>query len=82
LTRKGRLTICSATATAASVRIEKNGLTTVLADHYNGKRLKLGESISSVAAMARWFFTDPPFGLPKGHMTRAARLHSPGLFRP
>src|SRR6266581_3441315 len=35
---QGRLTICQQ-GNRRVVRIEKNGLTTILADHFNGKRL-------------------------------------------
>ena len=46
------------------VRIEKNGLTTVLADKFNGKRLNSPNDLVYRSDGAL-FFTDPPFGLPK-----------------
>ena len=46
------------------VRIEKNGLTTVLADRFNGKRLNSPNDLVYRSDGAL-FFTDPPFGLPK-----------------
>jgi gluconolactonase len=46
------------------VRIEKNGLTTVLADHHAGKRLNSPNDLV-YRSDGTLFFTDPPFGLPK-----------------
>lgn len=48
------------------VRIEKNGLTTVLADRFNGKRLNSPNDLVYRSDDVL-FFTDPPFGLPKFH---------------
>src|SRR6266545_5975015 len=60
---QGRLTICQH-GNRRVVRIEKNGLTTVLADHFNGKRLNSPNDLVYRSDGAL-FFTDPPFGLPK-----------------
>ena len=46
------------------MRIEKNGLTTVLADRWNGKRLNSPNDLV-YRSDGTLFFTDPPFGLPK-----------------
>jgi gluconolactonase len=46
------------------VRIEKNGITTVLADRFDGKRLNSPNDLVTRSDGAL-FFTDPPFGLPK-----------------
>lgn len=63
LDEQGRLTICQH-GNRRVVRIEKNGLTTVLADRYNGKRLNSPNDLVYRCDGAL-FFTDPPFGLPK-----------------
>ncbi len=61
--REGRLTICQH-GNRRVVRIEKNGLTTVLADKFKGKRLNSPNDLVYRSDGAL-FFTDPPFGLPK-----------------
>lgn len=60
---QGRLTICQH-GNRRVVRIEKNGLTTVLADKFNGKRLNSPNDLV-YRSDGSLFFTDPPFGLPK-----------------
>ena len=60
---KGRLTICQH-GNRRVVRIEKNGLITVLAERFNGKRLNSPNDLVYRSDGAL-FFTDPPFGLPK-----------------
>jgi gluconolactonase len=60
---QGRLTICQH-GNRRVVRIEKNGLTTVLADRFDGKRLNSPNDLVYRRDGAL-FFTDPPFGLPK-----------------
>jgi gluconolactonase len=60
---QGRLTICQH-GNRRVVRIEKNGLTTVLADQFNGKRLNSPNDLV-YRSDGTLFFTDPPFGLPK-----------------
>lgn len=60
---QGRLTICQH-GNRRVVRIEKNGLTTVLADEFNGKRLNSPNDLV-YRSDGTLFFTDPPFGLPK-----------------
>lgn len=61
--REGRLTICQH-GNRRVVRIENNGLTTVLADKFNGKRFNSPNDLVYRGDGAL-FFTDPPFGLPK-----------------
>ncbi|MEW6158265.1 MAG: SMP-30/gluconolactonase/LRE family protein, partial [Verrucomicrobiota bacterium] len=61
----GRLTICQH-GNRRVVRIEKNGLTTVLADRFAGKRLNSPNDLV-YRSDGTLYFTDPPFGLPKGH---------------
>lgn len=60
---QGRLTICQH-GNRRVVRIEKNGLTTVLADRFDGKRLNSPNDLA-YRSDGTLFFTDPPFGLPK-----------------
>lgn len=59
----GRLTLCQH-GNRRVVRIEKNGLTTVLADRYAGKRLNSPNDLV-YRSDGVLFFTDPPFGLPR-----------------
>lgn len=63
LDEQGRLTICQH-GNRRVVRIEKNGLTTVLADRFEGKRLNSPNDLV-YRGDGTLFFTDPPFGLPK-----------------
>jgi gluconolactonase len=65
LDEQGRLTICQH-GNRRVVRIEKNGLTTVLADRWQGKRLNSPNDLV-YRRDGTLFFTDPPFGLPKHH---------------
>jgi gluconolactonase len=62
---QGRLTICQH-GNRRVVRIEKNGLTTVLADRWEGRRLNSPNDLV-YRSDGTLFFTDPPFGLPKQH---------------
>lgn len=65
LDEQGRLTIAQH-GNRRVVRIEKNGLTTVLADRFDGNRLNSPNDLVYRSDGAL-FFTDPPFGLPKAH---------------
>jgi gluconolactonase len=58
-----RLTICQH-GNRRVVRMERNGLTTVLADRFDGKRLNSPNDLV-YRSDGTLFFTDPPFGLPK-----------------
>jgi gluconolactonase len=60
---QGRLTICQH-GNRRVVRIEKNGLTTVLADRFEGRRLNSPNDLV-YRSDGTLYFTDPPFGLPK-----------------
>lgn len=60
---QGRVTFCQH-GNRRVVRIEKNGLTTVMADRFEGKRLNSPNDLVYRQDGAL-FFTDPPFGLPK-----------------
>jgi len=72
---QGRLTICQH-GNRRVIRMEKNGLTTVLADRFNGNRLNSPNDLVYRSDGAL-FFTDPPFGLPKfGDDPRREQPHS------
>jgi len=60
---QGRLTICEH-GNRRITRIEKNGVVTVLADNYQGKKLNSPNDLVYRSDGAL-FFTDPPYGLPK-----------------
>lgn len=63
LDAQGRLTICQH-GYRRVVRIERNGLTTVLADKFSGLRLNSPNDLV-YRSDGTLFFTDPPFGLPQ-----------------
>jgi gluconolactonase len=63
LDRQGRLTI-NQHGNRRVIRVEPRGNLTVLADHYDGKRLNSPNDLVYRSDGAL-FFTDPPFGLPK-----------------
>ena len=65
LDSQGRLTLCQH-GNRRVVRIEKNGITTILADHFDGKRLNSPNDLV-YRSDGTLYFTDPPFGLPKFH---------------
>jgi gluconolactonase len=62
---QGRLTICQH-GNRRVVRFERNGVTTVLADRFDGKRLNSPNDLV-YRSDGVLFFTDPPFGLPMVH---------------
>ena len=63
LDREGRLTI-NEHGNRRVTRLEQNGVVTVLADRYEGKRLNSPNDLVYKSDGAL-YFTDPPFGLPK-----------------
>ena len=75
---QGRLTMCQH-GNRRIVRIEKNGVTTVLADRYQGKRLNSPNDLVYRSDGAL-FFTDPPFGLPKFFKDTRRELNFSGIF--
>lgn len=75
---EGRLTICQH-GNRRIVRIEKNGVTTVLADRFDGKRLNSPNDLVYRSDGAL-FFTDPPFGLPKFHDDPRRELKVSGVY--
>ncbi len=75
---QGRLTVCQH-GNRRVVRIEKNGTVTVLADHFEGKRLNSPNDLV-YRSDGTLFFTDPPFGLPKFHDDPRRELKVSGVF--
>ncbi len=61
------------------VRIEKNGVVTVLADRYEGKRLNSPNDLV-YRSDGTLFFTDPPFGLPKAFDDARKELSFSGVY--
>ncbi|HET7048914.1 MAG TPA: SMP-30/gluconolactonase/LRE family protein [Solirubrobacteraceae bacterium] len=59
---QGRLTICQH-GNRRVIRVEPHGNVTVLADHYDGRRLNSPNDLV-YRSDGTLFFTDPPFGLP------------------
>ena len=62
------------------VRLERNGVITVLADRYEGKRLNSPNDLVYKSDGAL-YFTDPPFGLPRVFDDAAKELPYSGVFR-
>ena len=62
------------------VRMERNGQLTVLADHYDGKRLNSPNDLVYKSDGAL-YFTDPPFGLPKFFDDPRKELPYSGVYR-
>ncbi len=60
--RQGRLITCEHSVTRRVTRTEKNGKITVLADHYQGKRLNAPNDVVVKSDDSVWF-TDPLFGI-------------------
>ncbi len=79
LDRDGRLTICEHGRRRVS-RLEKNGVITVLADRYEGKRLNSPNDLVYKSDGAL-YFTDPPFGLPRFFDDPRKELPYSGVFR-
>ncbi|MBI3474782.1 MAG: SMP-30/gluconolactonase/LRE family protein [Acidobacteria bacterium] len=79
LDKQGRLTI-NQHGNRRVVRMEKNGQLTVLADHYQGKRLNSPNDLVYKSDGAL-YFTDPPFGLPKSFDDPRKELPFSGVYR-
>lgn len=79
LDREGRLTI-NEHGNRRVTRLEKNGVLTVLADRYEGKRLNSPNDLVYKSDGAL-YFTDPPFGLPKFFEDSRKELPYSGVFR-
>lgn len=76
---QGRLTI-NEHGRHRVTRIEPNGVLTVLADGYQGKRLNSPNDLV-VKSDGAVYFTDPPFGLPKFFDDPRKQLPFSGVFR-
>jgi gluconolactonase len=74
----GRLTI-NEHGNRRVTRLEKNGQLTVLADHYQGKRLNSPNDLVYRSDGAL-YFTDPPFGLPQFFDDPRKELPFSGVF--
>ena len=79
LDREGRLTV-DEHGNRRVTRLEKNGVLTVLADRYQGKRLNSPNDLVYKSDGAL-YFTDPPFGLPKFFDDPRKELPFSGVFR-
>jgi gluconolactonase len=78
LDKQGRLTI-NEHGNRRVTRLEKNGVLTVLADRYEGKRLNSPNDLVYRSDGAL-YFTDPPFGLPKFFDDPRRELPYSGVF--
>jgi gluconolactonase len=79
LDREGRLTI-DEHGRRRVVRLEKNGVITILADRYRGKRLNSPNDLV-YKSDGSLYFTDPPFGLPKFFDDPRKELSFSGVYR-
>jgi gluconolactonase len=79
LDRQSRLTI-NQHGNRRVVRMEKNGQLTLLADHYDGKRLNSPNDLV-YKSDGSLYFTDPPFGLPKFYDDPRKELPYSGVYR-
>jgi gluconolactonase len=75
LDKQGRIVACEHGNRRVS-RIAKDGMLTVLADHYEGKRLNSPNDVV-VKSNGDIYFTDPPFGLLRPGETLAQAAHNP-----
>ena len=78
LDKQGRLTI-NEHGNRRVTRLEKNGVLTVLADRYEGKRLNSPNDLV-YRSDGVLYFTDPPFGLPKFFDDPRKELPYSGVF--
>lgn len=76
--KEGRLTVCEH-GNHRIVRIEKNGIITILADNYQGKRLNSPNDLVYRSDGAL-YFTDPPYGLPKFFDDKRKELAFSGVY--
>lgn len=76
---EGRLTI-NEHGNRRVVRLEKNGVATVLADRFEGKRLNSPNDLV-YKSDGSLYFTDPPFGLPKVFEDERKQLPFSGVYR-
>jgi gluconolactonase len=79
LDREGRLTI-DEHGNRRVTRLERNGVLTVLADRFQGKRLNSPNDLV-YRSDGSLYFTDPPFGLPRAFDDPRKELAFSGIFR-
>jgi gluconolactonase len=79
LDHQGRLIICEH-GNGRVTRLEKDGALTVLADKWDGKRLNSPNDIVQ-KSNGDFYFTDPPYGLPKQDDDPKKELDFNGVFR-
>jgi len=79
LDREGRLVCCEHTGRRVSRR-ERDGSYTTLADRYQGKRLNSPNDVI-YRSDGTLYFTDPPYGLPKGDEDPGKELTLNGVYR-
>jgi len=77
--REGRLTFCRH-GDRGIARRERDGSITVLADRYEGRRLNSPNDLV-FKSNGDLYFTDPPFGLPKGFDDPGKELPFQGVYR-
>jgi gluconolactonase len=75
----GRLILCEH-GDRRITRLEADGSRTVLADRYRGRRFNSPNDLA-FAANGDLYFTDPPYGLPKGFDDPAKELPFSGVYR-
>lgn len=78
LDKQGRLTI-NQHGNRRVIRVEPRGNITVLADRYEGKRLNSPNDLA-YRSDGTLYFTDPPFGLPKGFDDPGKELAFSGVY--
>lgn len=76
---KGRLVMCQH-GDRRIVRVEADGTWTTLADRYQGKRFN-SPNDAVFKSNGDLYFTDPPYGLPKGASDPSRELPYCGVFR-
>jgi gluconolactonase len=79
LDAKGRLVICCHGDRQVK-RVEEDGTKTILASRYEGKRLNSPNDLI-YHSNGDLYFTDPPYGLPKGFEDPARELDWCGVYR-
>ena len=79
LDRQGRLTVAEH-GNRRLTRLEKNGVVTVLADRFQGRRLNSPNDLV-YKSDGSLYFTDPPFGLPQVFADPRKELPFSGVYR-
>ena len=76
--REGRLVTCEHTGRRVT-RTEHDGTITVIADHYDGKRLNSPNDVVVKSDGSVWF-TDPPYGIIDNYYGRVAQQEQAGQY--